>query len=158
MDQPDPSQSRTSEGEASAADQLAIPPAGKAPQQPDKTGEPEVPPMQEVFLPGPGEPDAMDSADSLAANEALENIRRTMSRVTDEQAGVLGRLRELLQGAERSSLTFEQRNDAIDDAIELIDRTLAGEQDEFFRLRLLALRGEFDKARDRLDAEATMGS
>ena len=95
---------------------------------------------------------------SLAAQEALENIRRTMSKVTPEQAALLGELRVLLEGAERSSSPVPDRLESIYQAQQLIDDALTTEKSEFFRLRLQALRGEFEKARARLDAEASMGS
>ena len=96
--------------------------------------------------------------DSVAAHEALENIRRTMSKVTPEQAELLMRLRVLLENAERSSSPLSHRTEAIGDARKLIDDELISEKDKFFRLRLQALRGEFDKAQARLDTEASMDS
>lgn len=96
--------------------------------------------------------------DSVAAHEALENIRRTMSKVTPEQAELLRRLRALLQNSDLSSSPYEQRTEAIGDARKLINDALVSEDDEFFRLRLQALHGEFDKSQARLDAEAAMGS
>jgi hypothetical protein len=68
------------------------------------------------------------------------------------------RLRVLLENAERSSSPLSHRTEAIGDARKLIDDELISEKDKFFRLRLQALRGEFDKAQARLDTEASMDS
>ena len=95
---------------------------------------------------------------SLAAQEALENIRRAMRQVTPEQAALLRSLRTHLENAESSQAVVADRIDAIEQARTLIDTALETEQSDFFRLRLQALRAEFDKARMRIDAEASMGS
>jgi RNA polymerase subunit RPABC4/transcription elongation factor Spt4 len=93
--------------------------------------------------------------DGVAAIE--DKLFKQPRDVTPEQSALITRIGELLGIAKSRDRSAFERNEAIDDACRLIDDHLVDEQDELMQFRLIALRGEFDRARKRLDVEAGMG-
>jgi hypothetical protein len=95
------------------------------------------------------------ASDGVAAIE--DKLLEQLRDVTPAQGALITRIGELLGTANSRDLSAFERTEAINDACRLIDDRLVDEQEELMRFRLIALRGEFERARKRLNVEAEMG-
>jgi len=95
------------------------------------------------------------ASDGVAAIE--DKLLEQLRDVTPAQGALITRIGELLGIAKSRDRSTLERTEAINDACSLIDDRLVDEQQELMRFRLIALRGEFERARKRLNVEAGMG-
>ena len=110
-------------------------------------------PASTAAVESPEMPEAAPNDVAAIEEKLLEQLRD----VTPEQGALINRIGELLGVAKSRSRSELERSDAIDEAFRLIDDRLVTEQEDLMRFRLIALRGEFERVRKRLDLESTMG-